>query len=172
LDDEGRVIYIGSLSKTLFPGLRLGFLVAPKQLVAEARALRRLMVRHAPNNNQRTAALFLSLGHHDTLIRRLHRAYRSRWEIMGNALEIHLPKSSRIPSFGGTSFWVKGPDGLDSEILAKAAAERGILIEPGRINFAGTEQPRNYFRLAFSSIDEQKIEPGIKLLAETMRDLR
>ena len=124
LDDEGRVIYVGSLSKTLFPGLRLGFMVGPKTLIAEARALRRLMVRHAPNNNQRTAALFLSLGHHDTLIRRLHRAYRSRWEVMGAALNAHMPNASRIPSFGGTSFWVKGPQGLDSEDLARAAAAK------------------------------------------------
>ena len=62
LDDNSRVIYVGSLSKTLFPGLRLGFMVGPKELIVQARALRRLMVRHAPNNNQRTAALFLSLG--------------------------------------------------------------------------------------------------------------
>ena len=165
LDDDGRVIYVGSLSKTLFPGLRLGFLVAPKKLVAEARALRRLMVRHAPNNNQRTAALFLSLGHHDTLIRRLHRAYRSRWEIMGDALKRHLPDASRVPSFGGTSFWVKGPDGLDSEELARAAAAKGVLIEPGRVTFGAAEAPRNFYRLAFSSIDEQKIEPGIEILA-------
>ena len=55
--------------------------------------MRRLMVRHAPNNNQRTAALFLSLGHHDTLIRRLHRAYRTRWEIMGEALNSTCPAS-------------------------------------------------------------------------------
>jgi GntR family transcriptional regulator/MocR family aminotransferase len=165
LDDEGRVIYVGSLSKTLFPGLRLGFLVAPRNIVAQARALRRLMVRHAPNNNQRTAALFLSLGHHDTLIRRLHRAYRGRWEIMGEALKQHLPDASRVPSFGGTSFWVKGSPGLDSEELARAAAAKGVLIEPGRIAFGGGNAPRNFYRLAFSSIDEKRIEPGIRILS-------
>ncbi len=168
LDDEGRVVYVGSLSKTLFPGLRLGFMVGPRELITEARALRRLMVRHAPNNNQRTAALFLSLGHHDTLIRRLHRAYRARWEVMGASLNRHLPESSRIPTFGGTSFWVKGPEGLDSEALALEVARRGILIEPGRIHFGGPERPRNTFRLAFSSIEEAKIEPGIKLLADAI----
>jgi GntR family transcriptional regulator/MocR family aminotransferase len=171
LDDDGRVIYIGSLSKTLFPGLRLGFMVAPKALIAEARALRRLMVRHPPNNNQRTAALFLSLGHHDTLIRRLHKAYRNRWEIMGAALEAHFPSSSRIPSFGGTSYWVEGPAKLDSEVLAKAAATKSVLIEPGRINFGSANAPHNYFRVAFSSIEEKKIEPGIKLLVETLKTL-
>jgi GntR family transcriptional regulator/MocR family aminotransferase len=163
------VIYVGSLSKTLFPGLRLGFLVAPKNIVAQARALRRLMVRHAPNNNQRTAALFLSLGHHDTLIRRLHRAYRNRWETMGEALKRHLPDSSRVPSFGGTSFWVKGPEGLDSDALARAAAARGVLIEPGRISFGAADGPRNFYRLAFSSIDEAKIEPGIRILSDLVR---
>ncbi|MFN0190724.1 MAG: PLP-dependent aminotransferase family protein [Aestuariivirga sp.] len=168
LDDEGRVIYVGSLSKTLFPGLRLGFMVGPRALLAEARALRRLMVRHAPNNNQRTAALFLSLGHHDTLIRRLHRAYRSRWEVMGNALQKHLPDASRIPTFGGTSFWVKGPSRLDSEKLARGLAAKSVLIEPGRIDFGAANPPRNYFRLAFSSIDEAKIEPGIRILADAI----
>ncbi|MDE2446315.1 MAG: PLP-dependent aminotransferase family protein [Alphaproteobacteria bacterium] len=169
LDDEGRVVYVGSLSKTLFPGLRIGFMVGPKALIAEARALRRLMVRHAPNNNQRTVALFLSLGHHDTLIRRLHKAYRSRWEIMGKALESYFPSSTRIPSFGGTSFWVKGPAKLDSEAAARAAAAKSIIIEPGRVNFGTAQPPRNYFRLAFSSIDEKKIEAGVKLLAETIK---
>jgi GntR family transcriptional regulator/MocR family aminotransferase len=170
LDDEGRVVYVGSLSKTLFPGLRLGFLVGPEKLVEQARALRRLMVRHAPNNNQRTAALFLSLGHHDSLIRRLHRAYRARWEIMGAALDRHLPNSTSIPSFGGTSFWIRGPEWLDSEALAKTGLDRGILIEPGRIYFGGEQRPRNYFRLGFSSIEEKKIEPGIRLLSDIIAE--
>jgi GntR family transcriptional regulator/MocR family aminotransferase len=169
LDHEGRVIYVGSLSKTVFPGLRLGFLVAPEKLVEQARALRRLMLRHPPNNNQRTAALFLSLGHYDMLIRRLHKAYRARWEIMGAALQSHLPNSTRIPSFGGTSYWVRGPSWLDSEELAKSCAERGILIEPGRIYFGRKNPPRNCFRVGFSSIEEKKIEPGLALLSEIMR---
>ena len=171
LDDTGRVIYVGSFSKTLFPGLRLGFMVGPKKVIDEARALRRLMVRHAPNNNQRTAALFLSLGHHDTLIRRLHRAYRARWEIMSAALEKHLPGCAETPSFGGTSFWVKGPDKMDSEKLAIAALEQGVVIEPGRIYFGQRPRPKNYFRLGFSSINEGVIEEGIERLAGVMAKL-
>jgi GntR family transcriptional regulator / MocR family aminotransferase len=172
LDDDGRVIYVGSLSKTLFPGLRLGFMVGPKALIAEARAMRRLMLRHAPNNNQRAAALFLSLGHHDTLIRRLHKAYRSRWEVMGKALNDHLPKAARSPSFGGTAFWVKAPAKINGEILAQQAEKKGIFIEPMRITFAGNDKSNSHFRLAFSSIDESKIEAGIKLLAETIREMK
>jgi GntR family transcriptional regulator / MocR family aminotransferase len=171
LDDNGRVIYVGSLSKTMFPGLRLGFMVGPKELIAEARALRRLIVRHPPNNNQRAAALFLSLGHHDTLIRRLHKAYHSRWDIMGKALAEHLPMSSRNPSFGGTAYWVNGPAKLDADRLQSEAIKKSIFIEPGRIAFGAAKAPKNFFRLAFSSIEEKKIEPGIRLLAQTIKDM-
>ncbi|MEK9752891.1 MAG: PLP-dependent aminotransferase family protein [Rhodospirillaceae bacterium] len=171
LDKSGRVIYVGSMSKTLFPGLRLGYLVASPELIAEARALRHLMFRHPPNNNQRTAALFLSLGYHDSLIHRLHRAYRERWRAMADALQAHIPDSTRQPTFGGTSFWVEAPSGIDTDELAARAARRGVLIEPGTVHFGGTPRPRNYFRLGFSSIPKAKIEPGIKLLAAIISEM-
>lgn len=169
MDRTGRVIYIGSLSKTLFPGLRLGYMVGPAELIREARAIRRLMLRHAPNNNQRTAALFLALGHHDTLVHRLQRAYHERWEQMGAALAAHLPDWSSAPSFGGTSFWVSGPDGLDADELAEKALDEGVIIEPGRICFAAEDGPRNHFRLGFSSIPTERIAPGVQLLSEIIR---
>lgn len=166
LDGAGRVLYVGSLSKYLAPGLRLGYLVGPAPLIAEARQLRRLMYRHPPANNQRCLALFLAGGHYDSLLARLHRIYRRRWEVLGRALARHLPHAARTPTFGGSSFWVEGPAGLDASELAERALKRGVLIEPGEVHFMSAPCPRNCFRLGFSSIPEERIEPGIELLAE------
>jgi GntR family transcriptional regulator/MocR family aminotransferase len=171
LDNDNRVIYVGSLSKTLAPGLRIGYMVGSRTLIEEARALRRLMVRHPPANNQRLVALFLSMGHHDSLIHRLSQTYQERWKVMGDALNRHLPESSRIPSFGGTSYWVKGPEKLDTRDLKKNARDAGILIESGDICFMQDNPPQNFFRLGYSSIAAKNIGPGIKKLADLIHKM-
>lgn len=171
LDTSGRVLHVGSLSKSMMPGLRMGFVVASADVIAEIRALRRLMLRHPPGNNQRVVALFLSLGGHDALINRLHRTYLKRWEIINLALADYFPGWSHTPAFGGTSFWVEGPRGFDAVQLATEAIKDGILIEPGDIFFADSENHKNYFRLGFSSIPDERIEEGIRLLAKRATQL-
>ena len=164
LDQEGRVLHIGSLSKSLMPGLRLGYVVADQRLISELRALRRLMLRHPPGNNQRAAALFMANGHYDVLVRRIHRVYRERWQVMSGALAEHLPGWSQSPGFGGSSYWLTGPEGLDSERLAARALEDGVLIEPGTPFYIDPAEGRRRFRLGFSSIPGERIEEGVRRL--------
>lgn len=172
IDKEGRVIYLGSFSKTLFPGLRLGFVVASKELILEMRALRRLMVRHPPTNNQRSTAFFLSLGYYDVFVRRLHRAYRERWSAMGAALERHIPDAELIQGMGGSSYWVRLAleSGIDTDQLADIALDHGIMIEPGSVYFQEGGD-HSCFRLGFSSIDHKKIDAGLEKLAELVARL-
>ncbi|MBL4906024.1 MAG: PLP-dependent aminotransferase family protein [Sneathiella sp.] len=165
VDLDGRIIYVGSLSKSMFPGLRLGYIVANADLIDELRGLRRLMLRHAPSNNQRTTSLFISQGFHDTYIRKLNRVYLERWKAMKDGIETFFPGMSIEPSFGGTSFWFKGAQDLDSEILARQAREHSIIIEPGHPHFQDTSSHKNYFRLGFSSIATEEISEGLRNLA-------
>ncbi len=164
-DTSGRIIYIGSLSKTLAPGLRLGYLVGPPAFIAEARALRRLIMRHPATNNQRAAAFFLSRGYHESLLRSLVATNKKKWRTLLDALETHLPAWRVAPSRGGSSFWISGPDQLDARMLAEECENEGVLIEPGDVHFCTANPPLNSFRLGYTSIPLERIEEGIKRIA-------
>ncbi len=165
VDRSGRVIYVGSMSKTLAPGLRIGYIVADARLIAELRALRRFMLRHPPANNQRAVALFLSLGHHEALVRRLSAAFTERRSRLVDSVAAHLPEWQPTEAPGGTSLWMKGPAGADTNLIAQAAAARGVIIEPGDRFFDRPEKQSRFMRLGISSIGLQHIEPGIRELA-------
>jgi len=169
LDTADRVIYVGSLSKTFAPGLRLGYVVGPRELIRELRALRRLMVRHPVAYIQRAFATFLALGHHDALLRRLAHAYSERSQALMAALDAHLPEARYVRVTGGASCWVEGPLWLDAARLAADAPALGVLIEPGSVFFMNDDDARRYFRMGFSAIPLEKIEPGVRALAQCVR---
>ncbi len=111
LDRHDRVIYVGSLSKSLAPGLRIGYIVGPAELISEIRGIRRLNLRHPTAFMQRAFALFLSLGHHDALLRRLSAAHHERAQCLQQALALHLPECRAVPVAGGSACWVEGRPG-------------------------------------------------------------
>ncbi len=172
LDRSNRVIYVGSLSKSIAPGLRIGYVVAPAKLCAELRALRRLMLRHPSAFIQRAFALFLSLGHYDALLRRLAAAQRERCAIVLDALGRHAPQCEVVPVTGGGSCWVRLPAGIDAGELADRAREHGVLIEPGAVFFGAEPPPREFFRLGYSAIPTSQIEAGIEVLGKVLDGFR
>ncbi|MGS0737635.1 MocR-like pyridoxine biosynthesis transcription factor PdxR [Pseudomonas sp. GG8] len=171
-DDSGRVIYLGSLTKNLLPGLRLGFIAADPELIHELRALRRYIYRHPPSNNQRTLALFLSMGHYDAHARRQRDRLARKWLLISRALADYLPDCHASGMAGGSSVWVTCPAELDAWVLQRLVAKRGVLIEPGDIHFLGSERPQYHFRLGFGAIAEELIEPGIAALGEAWREMK
>jgi GntR family transcriptional regulator/MocR family aminotransferase len=169
LDTDGRVIYVGSLSKSIFPGLRLGYLVGSRAFIHEARALRASVLRHPPGLMQRTAAYFLSLGHYDSLIRRMSRILARRREVMEAALAREGLGIAGRGVFGGSSIWMSAPEGVDTAVLAQRLRAQGVLIEPGAPFFHAAARPRNFYRLAYSSIPEDRIPEGVARLARALR---
>lgn len=172
LDRSSRVIYVGSFSRALGPGLRVGYIVAPVRVASELRLLRHVVLRHPPNNNQRTLALFIENGHLDALLARVRRVYRRRWEIAGAAIDRHLPGFRRKPNFGGAAYWLEGPRNLDTATLAADALKRGVIVDPGAPRFLAPDPPRHYMRVGFGAIEESRIEPGLRILGEVLRRRR
>jgi len=170
LDHTDRVIYIGSLSKTLFHGLRLGFLVAAPALIDELRRLRRLIMRHPSSNNQHAAAMFIRHGFQQAYVKRLNAAYGERASILRKALAQNLPDWKHVASNGGSALWVETPVNLDSSELATRALQHGIVIEPGAVFYNTIDKgPNNMLRMGYSAIPARHIKDGVERLARLVR---
>ncbi len=170
MDGAGAVIHVGSFSKSVFPGLRLGYMVADPAVIAEARALRARVLRHPPGMLQRTLAHFLSLGHYDAQMNRMRRVYAERRRVMERALAAEGLRIAAPGATGGSSFWLELPPGADSTDLALRLRARDVLVEPGAPFFARPERGARFLRLAYSSIPAGLIPEGIARIAAALRE--
>ena len=164
-DRAGRVIYVGSFSKALAPGLRIGYIVASAPVINELRILRRLLMRHPPTNNQRILATFIALGHYHRHLQRTSGILSRRAQVLGDAARRYLPGCVVRRDPGAKSFWVKLPDSIDGQALERSARAYGILVEAGDIFFTSARDGKQFIRLGFTSITENRIERGIETLA-------
>jgi 2-aminoadipate transaminase len=163
LDDSGTVVYMGTLSKTMGPGMRLGWLVGPSELIGRLAALK---VDGGTNVfGAHVAADWLPerlLPH----VVRLREVYRRRRDIMLAALERHLPPGTTwTRPDGGFFIWVTLPEGIDTRRMRAQVRELGVDYLPGpECFFDGSGQ--NQLRLSFSFAEDERIETGIRIIGE------
>ncbi|MCC9626085.1 PLP-dependent aminotransferase family protein [Thalassospira sp. MA62] len=168
-DNSGHIIYIGSLTKLMFPGLRIGYILADAELITELRALRRLNYRHPSAQDQRAMSLFIREGHLDSHLRRTRDRLSEKWQIMQTELSRQLPEVYVTPTAGGSAVWVILPDDVDAWTVHREAAKRGVLVEPGGVHYHNEETaPRNRLRLGFAAIDKEQIASGIGQLRDAI----
>ncbi len=164
-------LYLGSFSKVLAPGLRLGYLVAPKAIFPKLLQAKQAADLHTPGFNQRLAFEVLRDGFLERHVPGVRALYQRQCRAMLDALSAEmagLGAQWNAPQ-GGMFLWVKLPAGLDAAALLPQAVARGVAYVPGAAFYAGQADPRT-LRLSFVTASEDQIRLGIAALAAAVRE--
>lgn len=172
LDPGGRVIYTGTFSKMLMPGLRVGFLVAEGPILRRLVEAKRVTDLTTSTLIQRTLNEYVTVGRYQAHLRRSCRIYRRRRDAMLAAIQRHLPADIHVnPPKGGLFVWVRLPEGVSSLALLPFAAEEGVDYASGSRFFANREEGKEYLRLNFATQTPEDIEEGIRRLGVAVKRL-
>ncbi len=167
-DPAGVVIYAGSLAKVLAPGLRLGFVVAPRPLLQRLAAERALVDWQGELVLERAVAELIEEGELQRHVRRLRRVYQARRDVLSGALEARLSSvlTHRKPA-GGMALWATVRGGIDADAWQAGALRAGLLFQCGRtFSFDGRSTP--HLRLGFAIADERELERATDILVRTI----
>jgi len=168
-DRGGRVLYTGTFSKMLAPGLRLGFLLADGPVHAALVERKRLLDVATSNVLQRAVEAYVTVGRYHTHLRRTVRLYRRRRDAMVQALRRHLPSLGLTPPRGGLFVWARLPGGLSSRRLLPVAREAGVDFAPGSRFFLDPREGDPFLRLNFTAQEPGIVEEGVRRLARAVR---
>ena len=164
------VIYMGSFSKILAPGMRLGYVIAPPELHFKLCQAKQASDLHTPTFTQRVAYETIRDGLLDTHIPTIRELYGKQCQYMLDALKRHMPEGVtwNAPE-GGMFIWMELPEGLDSMVILEEAVKRNVAYVPGAPFYASNPK-RNALRLAFVTVSAERIEQGVAILGELFRE--
>lgn len=166
LDPTGDVIQIKSFSKIAFPGLRTGWVIAPRGVIARMATLKQWTDLHSDQLSQAVLHRFASTGRLQCHLERIKQAGSERLRAVIEACEQALPKGSSFTRpEGGMNLWVRLPEPLDAAALLPEAAQRGVTYLPGRY-FAVSHVEHGGLRLSFAGLEPDSIREGVGLLGE------
>jgi len=172
LDQDGRVIYLGTFSKTLFPALRLGYAVVPADLVRRFTAARSLLDMHSPVLEQAVLAEFITAGYFERHLRRMRILYAERQQVLLEEARRSLSGLLELaPSGAGLQCIGWLAPGLDDRRAARAAAAHDVDVWPVS-RFALGRLSSHGLLLSFGAFEPRQIRAGVQRLADALRDLR
>lgn len=164
------VVYLGTLSKVLAPGLRIGFHVSPELIRKWLVLVKQGVDLHTSTFNQAIAAEYLAGGHLKAHLPKIIEIYRPKYKAMLDALEKHFPQSFKWSRpDGGMFVWAEGPTNLDMELLYPQAVERKTAYVPGKFFFTQKNEGRSTMRLNFTMPSVEDIDIAIGILADVIR---
>lgn len=164
------VIYMGSFSKVLAPGLRIGFIVAPKSVHGKLTQAKQAADLHTPSFNQRVVAEVIKDGFLDRHVPTIRAMYKVQRDVMLMALEREMAglDVQWTRPVGGMFLWVKLPESMDAQALLAKAVERNMAFVPGAPFYAGEPQ-NNTLRLSYVTVSAEQINIGIAALADAIK---
>jgi 2-aminoadipate transaminase len=169
LDTEGAVIYLSTVSKTITPGLRVGWAVANREILRKLVIAKQAADLHSSSLDQRIVHRYLLDCDHEAHVKRIRLAYRERYSAMDRCLQEHMPAGfSWTHPEGGMFLWVSCPAGIDTNELMREAMQQKVLFVPGQDFFPDASGHR-FMRLNFSNASPERIRQGVHRLAEVCR---
>lgn len=170
LDKEGRVIYLGTFSKILSPGLRLGWIIADEEVIREVELFKQNVDLHTPSLNQYIAAEALRRGVIQNNLPKIRSLYREKRDHMLTAIQTHFPSQVKWSRPVGGMFvfsWL--PQGLDTTKMLEESMRRGVAYVPGT-SFYYDYGGRNTMRINYSFPKKDEIEKGIQILGDIIKE--
>ena len=172
-DSDGRVVYCGSFSKILSAGIRIGTLTANKEIVSKIVVAKQVEDVHTNVFFQMVTAKFIKECDLEKHILKIRELYRHKATVMLEALDRYMPKDvSYTRPEGGIFLWCTLPEGIRLSDFVSLAAEKNVFVVPGTAFLPDESEPTRSFRLNYSMPSDSEIDKGIRLLAETVSELR
>jgi len=172
MDSSGYVIYISTFSKNVYSGLRIGWMVAHKKIVAKFAAVKQIMDLHSSSLSQTIIEKFILSGGIEKHISKICKEYKQKRDAMCNALLKYAPAGMTwIKPKGGYYVWCNLPDGISAMELISKAAEKKVVFVPGSSFYVSSGQGDNQMRLNFTYASLSDIEDGVRYLCEAVKEL-
>ncbi|MBG9455606.1 GntR family transcriptional regulator [Lysinibacillus sphaericus] len=168
IGEGNNVIYISSFSKVLFPGLRVGWILADKELINCLESMKRARTIHTSTLDQAVLYQYLQDGYFEKYLKKAKFVYKKKYELARQACHQYIP-FKRMTGDGGLHLFIELEEGMNARTLLEKCYLRGVVFYPGDVFYSNGEGS-NTFRLGFSRLTEEDIVSGIKIIGDTLKN--